>query len=58
MNTEHSCARSRVQEQRLPDYFFQVCASSLFLLGKEIVSYNFRRKENFVAVTVEISPVL
>src|SRR6202140_143738 len=26
---------SRVREQRLPDCFFQVCAFSLFLLGKE-----------------------
>src|SRR5713101_777835 len=41
---------SRVREQRLPDCFFQVCASSLFLLGKEIVSHNFQRKERFVVV--------
>src|SRR5713226_8117763 len=48
---------SRVREQRLPDCFFQVCAFSLFLLGKEIVSHNFRRKERFAVVIVEISPV-
>src|ERR1700686_148871 len=47
---------SRVRERRLPDCFFQVCASSLFLLGKEIVSHNFEGKERFVVVIVEISP--
>src|SRR3979411_1521745 len=47
---------SRVREQRLPDCFSQVCASSLFLLGKEIVSHNCQRNERFVVVIGETLP--
>src|SRR6266852_5535108 len=43
---------SRVREQRLPDCFFQVCASSLFLLtGFLSVNARFRQLHQFLPVS-------